>query len=275
MIGVARNGTAVATTWPALNASELVALASKAQGWFEHAAATGPGAHIQWGQSFPQVIYSDQARATPAKYDDVGDTAAWTGHVLAALAHKFALDGDAHTLDQATAILQWFNFSSGFCTDVVYIPRSTAFPDASANVSGGGLQWKAFSAYFDNAVLPDPTQLVFSCTKPGAETTVWQGDSSRDTYSGFAFGVGSALLAFKGRSAAAAQYSLAQVVFERVSCRSTDLPDLPDYVLWVRRCLISCNQVSLDRQQPTTHASLYLAHALPFRLCPLISTARQ
>lgn len=45
--------------------------------------------HIQWGQAMPLVNYGDVNMTVPVAYDDVGDTVAWTGTLLAALAHKY------------------------------------------------------------------------------------------------------------------------------------------------------------------------------------------
>ena len=39
----------------------------------------------------PLVKYTDASMSAPLSYDDVGDTAAWTGTLLAALAHTFAV----------------------------------------------------------------------------------------------------------------------------------------------------------------------------------------
>ena len=45
---------------------------------------------------------------------------------------------------------------------------------------------------------------------------LWQGGSSRDTYIGTLFGLGSSLVMLQGWPAAAAELALAQAIFERV-----------------------------------------------------------
>ena len=102
----------------------------------------------------------------------MGDTAAWTGQLLAALVHKFAVDREPSALPHITAILQALDFVTINCTsEVGYVPRVWALP------TGHELQWPAFRAYFT----PTPPYLngsgvhgVYHCSRPGSEDWYWQ-----------------------------------------------------------------------------------------------------
>ena len=45
-----------------------------------------------------EVWYSDKNKTKVVRYDDCGDSAAWTGLYLAALSHKYNVTGDARVL---------------------------------------------------------------------------------------------------------------------------------------------------------------------------------
>ena len=84
--------------YPALNISERETLEERASGWLRHSLRPGDASHFQFGQIMPQVLYSDLNMTSPLMYDDIGDAAAWTGHFLAALVHKFVSDPDPTVL---------------------------------------------------------------------------------------------------------------------------------------------------------------------------------
>lgn len=118
MLNLTHQGASVdAAAWPALNTTEQGRLHRKALAWYAHAAQKGTGGHIQWGQAMPLAVFNNSERTVPLRYDDVGDTAAWTGTLLAGIIHKYALDGDAGTLAVAADILQSFNISTT-CTEI-------------------------------------------------------------------------------------------------------------------------------------------------------------
>jgi hypothetical protein len=210
MLNLTHVGSAIEMPWPALSPSEMKQLAMKADGWLEHSVQTGVTGHIQWGQAMPQVIYADAARKSPYKYDDVGDTAMWTGTLLGAIVHAYAVDGTPSLLPVIGSILQGLNFSTASChSSPGYIPRTWALP------AQGELPWLAWRSYFS----PSPPYIngngshgVFSCTAKGSQDWLWQGDSSRDTYIGALFGLASTLLVLKEGG----EYELAQQVFERI-----------------------------------------------------------
>ena len=49
--------------------------------------------------------YSDKNKTKVVRYDDCGDSAAWTGLYLAALAHKFNVTSDTGTLVSGCVVL--------------------------------------------------------------------------------------------------------------------------------------------------------------------------
>lgn len=56
----------------------------------------------------------------------MGDTAAWTGHLLAALVHKYAVDRNVSVLPHITAMLQALDFVTANCTsEVTYVHTHT------------------------------------------------------------------------------------------------------------------------------------------------------
>ncbi len=213
MLNLTHVGVAIEEPWPALSAAEIAELDTKAAGWLKHAVDDSISGHVQWGQAIPQLIYANPERTVPLRYDDLGDTAAWTGQLLSAIAHKYGTDGDSKMLKLVDSILQAFNRSVGHCTSSVgYIPRTWALPANSSKA------FSAWASYYSSPpfVNGNGSHNVFSCTATGAEHWLWQGDASRDTYIGSVFGLGSVLLALKSRPAAAQQYALAQFVFELV-----------------------------------------------------------
>ena len=162
-------------------------------------------------------------------------------------------------LPSIEAVLRGLNFST-MCTEHVgYIPRTWALPvaDTAADAAAAGaapsvlsghlppapttsLPWKAWRAYFT----PSPPYVngtgphgVYTCETAhgGAEGWLWQGGSSRDTYLGVLFGLGSTVMmldehvrahAHEGAHArtrraddpaeVARLLALAQLVFERI-----------------------------------------------------------
>ena len=217
LLATARGASPANEDWPELSAAEAAQFEAKASGRLSHALRDreGPSGHLQWGQSIPRVIFRDADRSAPLAYDDVGDTAAWTGNLLAALVHKYAVAPDAALLDgPILSILSMLDFFTHNCTGMHgFVPRAWARPEA------GSPQWLAFRDYFSAAppyVNGSGTHGVHRCTVAGSEGWLWQGGSSRDTYLGVLFGLGSTLMTLRGTSAAAAHYALALAVFERV-----------------------------------------------------------
>eukprot|EP01046_Picozoa_sp_COSAG06_P050826 COSAG06_NODE_8146_length_2258_cov_3.695229_2_plen_524_part_00 len=200
MLDLTYHGAQLTAVWPPLSEAEHAAMQEKEAGWFALATRSGDGGHLQWGQTMPQVQYTDATRSAAARYDDVGDINAWTGQLLSALVHKYAVDRDAPTLRAAGEILRGFNFSvhGCFADNYVYVPRCWAVPE------DGAVPWKAWRAYFaaPTEQLND-TAGVHNCTAPGSEHILWQGDASRDTYIGVLSGLAASVLALDPQSLAA------------------------------------------------------------------------
>ena len=192
--------------WPPLNSTEVASFSSKADNWLRHALRQGDAGHIQFGQVMPQVLYSDPNMTSPLKYDDVGDSAAWTGHLLAALVHKYYIDEDPTLLPYISEIINAWDFYTHNCTGMHgFVPRAWATPSPTSK------PWAAFHNYFG---ANNPS--LYNCSAQGNTNMVWQGGSSRDTYIGVLFGLGSTLMTLKHKPAALQQYTLAQTVFERI-----------------------------------------------------------
>ena len=217
MLDLTYHGAQITSPWQPLTEEELAAMQEKAAGWQALATRSDDGGHLQWGQAMPQVQYTDATRHTAARYDDVGDINAWTGQLLSALVHKYAVDHDAVTLQAASKIISGYNFSlTGCFEDYVYVPRCWAIPHQPE------IPWKAWRAYFASPTEQlNDTHGVHNCTLTGAEHILWQGDASRDTYIGVLNGLASVVLTLRPRTEAPDppaedQYKLAVKLFERM-----------------------------------------------------------
>jgi len=143
MPNVTHLGAAVrAADWPSLTTVELAALRQKPAGWYAHATGGGTAGHLQWGQAMPVVEYSDAGRTSPASYGDVGDTSAWTGQLLGALAHRFVVEPDAGVLPIIARVLQGYDRATTCTIHIGYVPRSWAHANESS------IAWKAWRSYF-------------------------------------------------------------------------------------------------------------------------------
>lgn len=214
LLEFARGGAPPNSAWPPLNATESTLFEAKASGWLRHALKLGQAGHLQWGQAIPQITYQDANMTSPLAYDDVGDTTAWTGNLLAALVHKYAVDKDEQLLEPIMSILRYWDFFTHNCTGVHgFIPRSWALLNASSP------QWLAYRRYFSSSppyINGTGSHGVYNCKVAGNENWLWQGGSSRDTYLGALFGLGSTLMTLADEPKAMGHYSLAQTIFERV-----------------------------------------------------------
>jgi hypothetical protein len=202
------------TEWTALNQTEQAIFNMKADDWFRHAMRQGDAGHLQFGQIMPQVLFSNPNMTVPAMYDDVGDAAAWTGHFLAALVHKYAVDEDPIVLPTILSILKAWDFHTHNCTGMHgFIPRAWATPSPTST------PWLAFRSYYTSSppyINGDGSHGIYNCSAVGNTHLLWQGGSSRDTYIGVMFGLGSTLMTLKNKSNASEHYLLAQTVFERI-----------------------------------------------------------
>jgi hypothetical protein len=201
------------SNWTPLNKTEESLFTTKADAWLRHSLRRGIAGHIQFGQVMPQVLYEDPNMTIPSAYDDVGDAAAWTGHLLASLVHKYYVDEDSTLLPIIMNILKAWDFHTHNCTGMHgFIPRSWATPDNSK-------AWLAFRNYFTPSppyINGNGTHGVYNCSVNGNTNLLWQGGSSRDTYIGIMFGLGSAFMTLEGKAEALEHYTLAQTIFERI-----------------------------------------------------------
>lgn len=251
MINVTRYGMdAGESGFSQFTPDELTELASRAYSWDSLSSE-----HIFWGQAFPQIIWADANRSAPIYFDDVGDTACWTGTLLAALAHQYKAimrsksnrhssershmsleniaDGN-ETLRRLQEVVDFYDTATNCTSSPGYLPRTLAKQEDNSSA------YQAWFAYFGTDALPDPDHRVWACTSSpeifrsepsnhdNAYNTgsvwLWQGDSSRDTYIGSLFGLASVLLQFstEGQGSDGATLSAlptraqAALVFERI-----------------------------------------------------------
>ena len=162
----------VSYTWPSLTGRQLDDLYAKVARY----KAITEVANYPYHQAV-EVWYKDVNRTEIDRYDDVGDSAAWTGLYLAALVHEYAVTENVTVLEQAWNTLRAIDFLS-LCTGKPgYISRF-------AGLANDTIYAKYYKGYGNGA---------FNCASP-YEEYVWLGYSSRDMYIGVAFGLANVLV---------------------------------------------------------------------------------
>lgn len=159
---------ALGLTWPdatASQASSLLYKANEAQTIFETY-------HMPYGQA-ANMWYVDQTRNQVAKYETIGDSAAFLGYYLGGLCAKYHVTGDSATLTQINSVLDtidWLSVCSGKSGYLVRFAGLASDP--------------AYQAYYQGYGNGSGT-----CVAPWQDY-VWLDYSSRDTYIGVAAGLG-------------------------------------------------------------------------------------
>lgn len=170
MRGVARSQRP--GSWPALNDSQAAFLAQRAATFETNFESCCLCVGHKPGYMVVDAIWSGPNRQPPvAKWDDVGDSAAWTGHYLAAMAYKYNVTQDAATLQKINSTLDAFDFLTVASGKVGFLVRFAARSDIP--------QYKAYWHGSNHA---------FTCPPP-YENYTWMGSLSRDMYIGFALGM--------------------------------------------------------------------------------------
>ena len=93
-----------AFAWPGVTPGQTQALHAKAQAYWD----LYERYHLPHGLN-ADVWWHDYDRATIYRLEGVGDSAAWTGHYLAALALRYHLEPDATLLARINAVLDKFD----------------------------------------------------------------------------------------------------------------------------------------------------------------------
>ncbi len=164
--------------WPGMTDAQAEALAGKADAQFRNHQQY----HLPHGLSV-DVFWRDYERTAVGRYDTVGDSAAWAGHYLAALALRYAAHNNPADLDAIREVLDKFAVLTKVTGIEGYIARYAGPADDPGyreyyNVYGRG----------EDPGRPGLGKKAYRGAAP-YENLVWLGDSSRDAYDGFNFGI--------------------------------------------------------------------------------------
>ncbi len=157
----------LSATWPVANATQNTAMYNKAI-----EAQTVFNTYQQpYGQA-ANIWYTDYTRSTIGEYHAIGDSTTFFGYYLGGLCNKYAVTGDSTTLtliNNALDTLDWLTLCTG---KAGYIPRFVGLTNDAA-----------YQSYYQNYGNGYDT-----CVAPWQNYT-WLDYSSRDTYTGAAFGL--------------------------------------------------------------------------------------
>jgi hypothetical protein len=165
--------------WPALDANQSAGVQAWATAW----QAQMNTANLRNGHVVDVLLSSYSTAASPVAYDTVGDSCTWTGTYLAAQAFRFAVTGDPAAAAEINTTLDTLDLLTRCSGKNGYIVRA-ALPTADP----------AYIAYYSTYSLGH-----YPCVAPMVGLT-WLGESSRDSYTGFAFGMAAVLFALNPSS---------------------------------------------------------------------------
>ena len=161
------HGNTTAGDFPQLSAVQAASLASSASSMAKEQARCC----MPFGQSVNTKWQTGSNQTIPEEYEDVGDSAAWTGHVLAAAALEYNVTKSASTLEFISTTLDMYDFTTQCSGKVGFIVR---FAGPSNNM--------AYRNYYHGS------NHAWPCVAPWGNQT-WLGSLSKDMYYGFAFGM--------------------------------------------------------------------------------------
>jgi len=167
--------------WPPMTPEQVKALYEKAEEQLRDHQAY----HIPHGLSV-DVFWTDYSRTQPFRYETVGDSACWTGHYLAALALRYRVTRDPRTLKDIQAVIEKMDVLTKVSGRLGYIARYA-----------GPAEDAAYREYYkvygrgEDPGRPGLGKWAYRGAEPYQEL-VWLGNSSRDTYDGFNFGMAAA-----------------------------------------------------------------------------------
>jgi len=119
------------------------------------------------------VVYKERVlNSTALMYNTVGDAAMWTGSYLASQAFRLAASGEEDALEQAENTMSVLELLAQCSSKKGYVVRA-----AMSSLD------PAYAAYYSGYTLGH-----YDCESPN-EGLTWLGDSSRDSYTGFALGL--------------------------------------------------------------------------------------
>jgi hypothetical protein len=168
--------------WPEITREQAEALHVKAEKYLDYYKRY----HLPHGLN-ADVWWTDYDRSKVYRLEGLGDSAAWTGHYLAALALRYNVTKDPGTRKDILAVLDKFDLLTVVSGREGYIARY-AGPATDAGYQG-------YYSVYGRGEDPDRPGLgkrAYRGVEPYTDL-VWLGYSSRDTYDGVNFGLATTL----------------------------------------------------------------------------------
>lgn len=178
--GLARGET---IDWPGMTPAQSKALYERAERYLDFYQKY----HLPHGLN-ADVWWHDYERTSVYRLEGVGDSAAWTGHYLAALALKYSITKEAKTRADILAVLDKIDLLLVVSGREGYIARY-----AGPASDEGYRQYYSQYGKGEDPERPGLGKRAFKGVEPYTDL-VWLGDSSRDTYDGINFGLATALV---------------------------------------------------------------------------------
>jgi hypothetical protein len=166
------------TTWQELTCAQARALNQKAETYMD--------IFRQYHHQYYQVAtvwFTDYGRTDEYLLDGIGDSTHWTGHHLAALAHRYSATGEVSLLNEINHVVDAFDLLTlvhgrdGYLARYVG-PLSDPAYERYYRVYGGG----------EDPTRPGFGKWAYLGVGPYTDQ-VWLGNSSRDTYTGAILGL--------------------------------------------------------------------------------------
>lgn len=169
------------TPWPAVSPEQMDALHKKAAAYWDvmHQYMLPHGQVVD-------VYWKNYERDGIERYETIGDATCWTGHYLTMLALRYKAEREPAVLEKINKTLDIFDKLTVASGIDGYIVRYVGPEDDPA--------YREYYKVYGRGEDPDRPGLgkwAYRAAPPN-ETEIWLGNSSRDTYTGFVFGVASA-----------------------------------------------------------------------------------
>jgi len=167
--------------WPGFTAEQARAVFHKAERYLARCQAN----HMPHGL-VADLWWRDFERGAVDRLEGIGDSAAWTGHYLAALALKYAATKEAGPLEDIQATLDKFEV-------LITISGRDGYVTRYAGPAGSEPYRGYYSVYGkgEDPARPGLGKRAYRGIEPYTDL-VWLGWSSRDTYDGTIFGLATA-----------------------------------------------------------------------------------
>jgi len=201
-------------TWPELDAGQLSALRGKADAYFDLYRKY----HLRYGQN-ADVWYTDYDRSKVYRLEGLGDSAAWTGHYLAALAVRYFVEPSDELKKSIFSTLDAFDLLTKISGRAGYIARYAG----PASDEGYREYYKVYGRGEDPE-RPGLGKRAFQGVEPYTDW-VWLGYSSRDTYDGTVFGLAATLAYVKDPEIRSRVTQLVERIADRLIADEWDILD--------------------------------------------------